>query len=143
MPDVAQWIANCVTIEDPQHEPSIIAFELWSAQADALVTLQAHPRTIFLKARQLGVTWLVLARALHRCLYRSNQTIIVISKDQPAAAEMIRRTRGMYARLEKKPQSLVIDNVGEIAFGNESRLKAFASSSDAGSSFTGSLLILY
>jgi hypothetical protein len=140
-PTLHEWIAG-VTIEDPQQTPSIIPFDLWPAQAEALATIEAHKRVIFLKARQLGVTWLVLARALYRCLYRPNQTIIVISKDQPAAGEMIRRVRGMFMRLEHKPEQLVIDNVGEVAWSNESRVKAFASSSDAGSAFTGSLLIL-
>jgi hypothetical protein len=140
-PTLHEWIAG-VTIEDPQRTPSILPFDLWPAQRDALDELEHHKRVIFLKARQLGVTWLVLARALHRCLYRSNQTIIVISKDQPAAGEMIRRARGMFMRLAVKPQALAIDNVGEVAWDNESRIKAFASSSDAGSAFTGSLLIL-
>lgn len=136
------WIGGAVTIEDPQRTPSILPFDLWPAQRDALAALETHRRVIFLKARQLGVTWLVLARALHRCLYRSNQTIIVISKDQPAAGEMIRRVRGMFMRLSNKPHALTVDNVGEVAWANESRVKAFASSSDAGSAFTGSMLIL-
>lgn len=143
-PDVAQWIHNCITIEDPQQEPSIIPFHLWPAQVDALAALESSRQLIVLKARQLGMTWLVLARELHRCIYHANKTIIVISKDQDAAGEMIRRVRGMYMRLADKPAgvTLTIDNVGEIAWSNGSRVKAFASTSDASSSFTGSLLIL-
>lgn len=142
VPDLAEWIARDVTIEDPQREPSIIPFDLWPAQRDALATLQTQRQTIFLKARQLGVTWLVIARELHRCLFYANKTVIVISKDQPAAGEIIRRARGVYMRLADKPAALVIDNVGELAWSNGSRIKAFASSSDAGSAFTGSALVL-
>jgi phage terminase large subunit-like protein len=141
-PDIADWIDTSVTIEDPQREPSIIPFGLWPAQRDVLQSLQHERQIIILKARQLGITWLVLAYALHLCLFHANKTVIIISKDQEAANETIRRARGMFTRLEAKPAALVIDNVGEVAWSNGSRVKAFASSSDAGSSFTGSLLIL-
>lgn len=141
-PRIDAWIASSVTIEDPQQEPSVIPFDLWPAQAALLNTLQTERQIIILKARQLGITWLVLAYALHLCLFHANKTVIIISKDQEAANETIRRVRGMWTRLTAQPQPLVIDNVGEVAWANGSRVKAFASSSDAGSSFTGSLLIL-
>lgn len=142
-PEITGWIAQHVTIEDPQQEPSIIPFHLWDAQRDLLDSLQHERQIIILKARQLGITWLVLAYALWLCIYHSNKTVIVISKDLGAANEMIKRVRGMFTRLKDKPAAqLTIDNTGEIAWSNGSRIKAFASSSDAGSSFTGSLLIL-
>jgi phage terminase large subunit-like protein len=131
-----------VTIEDPQREPSIIPFNLWPAQESVLQSLQNERQIIILKARQLGITWLVLAYALWLCIFHGNKTVIIISKDQDAANETIRRARGMFTRLAQQPAALAIDNVGEIAWTNGSRIKAFASSSDAGSSFTGSLLIL-
>ena len=136
------WIEREVTIEDPQREPSIIPFELWPAQRDVLQALQNVAQIIILKARQLGITWLVLAYALYLCIFHDNKTVIVISKDQDAANETVRRVRGMFTRLKTRPHAIVIDNVGEVAWSNGSRIKAFASSSDAGSSFTGSLLIL-
>ncbi len=139
---VADWIYHYVTIEDPQKNPSIIPFRLWQAQRDTLIALQESPQLIILKARQLGITWLILAYALWLCIWHGNKTVIVISKDQDAANETIRRISGMFARLANKPSELAIDNVGEIGWSNGSRVKAFASSSDAGSSFTGSLLIL-
>jgi phage terminase large subunit-like protein len=145
IPDIEEWIESCVTIEDPQREPSIIRFSLWDAQRSALRELQSHRQIIILKARQLGITWLVLARVLWMCLWHANKTIIVISKDQDAANETIRRVRGMFVRLKDKPPRasvLKIDNVSEIAWPNGSRVKAFASSSDAGSSYAGSLLVL-
>jgi hypothetical protein len=141
-PAIASWIASCVTIEDPQREPSIIPFDVWPAQAQLLGDLQTTRQLIILKARQLGITWLVLAYALWLCLFHASKTVIIISKDQESANETIKRARGMFTRLKQQPQTLAIDNVGEIAWSNGSRIKAFASSSDAGSSFTGSLLIL-
>jgi phage terminase large subunit-like protein len=141
-PDIAAWIAEGVTIEDPQREPSIIPFDLWPAQVRLLSDLQTTRQLIILKARQLGITWLVLAYALWLCIFHASKTVIIISKDQESANETIKRARGMFTRLKSQPVALSIDNVGEIAWSNGSRIKAFASSSDAGSSFTGSLLIL-
>ena len=142
-PDVAQWIDEQVTIIEPQgDDESIIPLHLWPAQARLLGDLQQNKQVIILKARQLGITWLVLAHALHLCLFHPNKTVIIISKDLGSANESIRRVRGMFTRLEDKPQMMTVDNTSEIGWGNDSRIKAFASSSDAGSSFTGSLLIL-
>lgn len=142
IPPLAEWIANSVTIEDPQREPSIIPFDLWPAQRDLINDLLSERRLIILKARQLGITWLVIAYVIWLCLYHDSKTVIIISKDGDAAREVIKRARGVYNRLADKPHALTISNTEEIAFTNGSRLKAFASSSDAGSSFTASLLIL-
>jgi phage terminase large subunit-like protein len=140
---VAQWIDECVTIIEPQGDTeSIIPFRLWPAQARLLGDLQHERQIIILKARQLGITWLVLAYAMWLCLFRDNRTVIIISKDLGSANESIRRVRGMFTRLKDKPAALTVDNTSEIGWSNDSRIKAFASSSDAGSSFTGSLLIL-
>lgn len=141
-PDIAAWIDACVTIEDPQLEPSIILFHPWPAQRDLLAELQSNRQLIILKARQLGITWIVIVYVLWLCIFHANKTIIVISKDQDAAAEVIRRAKGVFNRLRDKPVLLTVDNVGEAAWSNGSRIKAFASTSDAGSSYTGSMVIL-
>ena len=142
-PDLSEWICRAVTIEDP-HESrvSIIPFALWPAQAQALATIRENPQTIILKARQLGMSWLVLAYALWLCLYHEHQTVMVFSKDQDSANEMIRRVKGMYLRLSEKPSALEVDNVQTLTWENGSRVKSFAATEDAGSSFTASLTIL-
>lgn len=134
---------SSLTIEEPHGESvSIIPFALWPLQREALQNILTHAQVIILKARQLGISWLALAYALWLCLFHANQTVMVFSKDQDSANEMIRRVRGMYARLMRKPQVLVTDNVTTLEWENGSRVKSFAATEDAGSSFTASLTIL-
>lgn len=142
-PKLSDWIAACVTIEEPQGmSVSIIPFALWPAQVEALAMIESNPQVIVLKARQLGMSWLVIAFAVWMCIYHRGQTVMVFSKDQQSANEMIRRAKGIFNRLKSKPTQLVIDNVATIGWENESRIKSFAATEDAGSSFTGSLTIL-
>lgn len=121
---------------------SIIPFALWPAQSEALEIIEGSPQVIVLKARQLGMSWLVIAFAVWLCIYHPGQTVMVFSKDQESANEMVRRARGIFIRLGNKPTPLIIDNVATIGWENESRIKSFAATEDAGSSFTGSLTIL-
>lgn len=142
-PDPAQWIADAVTIEDPQGERvSIIPFDLWPAQRESLDTILNHNQVIILKARQLGLSWLWNAYAVWLCLHHDNQSVLVFSKDQDSAQEMVRRCRGIYTRLRDKPAALVMDNTRTLAWDNGSRIKSFAATEDAGASYTASLTIL-
>ena len=141
-PALSEWIGN-VTIEEPQGDlVSIISFHLWPAQREALEVIKNNDQVIILKARQLGISWLVLAYALFLCIFFSNKLVMVFSKDQDSANEMIRRVKGMYQRLGGKPQQMTQDNVTTIGWSNGSRIKSFAATEDAGSSFTASLTII-
>jgi hypothetical protein len=142
-PDLSRWINDCITIEEPQGDTvTIIPFHLWDAQREALTTIQHAPQVIILKARQLGISWLVIAYALWLCLFHSNKNVMVFSKDQSSANEMVRRARGMYQRLARKPAGMITDNVTTIGWSNGSRIMSFAATEDAGSSFTASLIVL-
>lgn len=142
-PPIADWIAGEVTIEDVQGESvSIIPFALWPAQRDALDVITSQNQVIILKARQLGMSWLCIAYALWLCLFHGNRLVMVFSKDQDSANGMIGRARGIYQRLADKRTALVTDNVTEIGWSNGSRIKAFAATKHAGSSFTATFTIL-
>lgn len=121
---------------------SVIPFHLWPAQRNALDTIQHEPQVIILKARQLGISWLCIAYALWLCLFHPNKLVMVFSKDQDSANEMIRRAKGIYQRLQRKPAALTVDNVTTIGWSNGSRIKSFAATEDAGSSYTASLTII-
>lgn len=143
IPILDEWIHAQVTIEEPQGDTvSVVPFHLWPAQRDALQIIKNQIQIIILKARQLGVSWLVLAYALWLCLFHANKLVMVFSKDQDSANEMIKRVKGIYNRLKDKPVSLTTDNVTTLEWSNGSRIKSFAATEDAGSSFTASLTII-
>src|SRR6516162_1339094 len=74
-----------------------VPFDLWPAQQQAAMELQANREVVILKARQLGLTWLVLGFALQRLLFHPIQTVLLFSKRDDEAAELLDfRLRGMY-----------------------------------------------
>ena len=132
-----------VFIEEPQGDNvSVTRFDLWPKQREALQIIKNTAQVIILKARQLGISWLALTYALWLCLFHDGKLVMVFSKDQESANEMIRRVKGIYQRLKHKPAMLIVDNVTTIGWSNGSRIKSFAATEDAGSSFTASLTII-
>src|SRR3989304_586704 len=78
-PDLAAWIESEVTIEDPQATSigAIIPFALWPAQREALASIAGESQVIILKARQLGLSWLVVSYALWLCLFHPGRSVLV------------------------------------------------------------------
>jgi hypothetical protein len=130
-------------IEDPQRR-AWIPFDMWPAQVGLLHSIRASSQNLVLKARQLGASWLVECDALYDCMFYEAQSVPVVSMDQDAAFEVIRRVRGVYERLPAthKWPALVKDREGGLEWDNGSRIKAFASTENAGTSYTGSRVIV-
>jgi hypothetical protein len=117
-------------------------FALWPGQVEALNALVEHRLVVFLKARQLGATWLVLAFVLWLALTRPIVTVLLFSKRDDEAVDLLRtRLKGMYRRLpdwlRSDPAPGDPDNDHELALGNGSRIKAFPTGT--GDSYTASL----
>lgn len=144
--DPLKWIeTEEVTIEDPHQAgtSTIIRFVLWKAQVEYLNLLHYGRQTITLKARQLGVSWVTIVYCVWLCIFHENVTVLVLSKDKDAAEEIIRRARGVFRRLKNKPtQEAGKENKTTIQFTNGSRFKCFAATKNAGTSFTGTFVII-
>jgi hypothetical protein len=96
-----------------------------------------------LKARQLGLTWLVLGYALWLVLFRPAATVLLFSRRDDEAVDLLRtRLRGIYDRLPAwlKVQSFGVDNDHEWRLSNGSRVLAFPTT--AGDSYTATLAIV-
>jgi hypothetical protein len=142
-----------------------IPFALWQSQQPVAEGLTLHRLVIILKARQLGMTWLVLAYALWLMLFHPAATILLFSLRDTEAMYLLgeRRLKGMYARLpswlmmrkehEHKPtclgcstkydwvQRTVTKDDGHVwILGNGSNANAFPTS--AGDSYTATLAII-
>jgi len=101
-----------------------VAFDLWPAQQEALHTIAGHRLSVILKARQLGLTWLVLGYALWLMLFCPAATVLLFSRRDEEAVDLLTvRLRGMYVRLPAwlQVQAFVTDNDHEWAWSNGSR----------------------
>lgn len=91
----ARFIRKWVYIEDKDKAGSAsgiaIKFTLWPLQLVALAAILTYRLLVLLKARQLGVTWLVLSYAVWRMLFQPGYTVVALSKTEEDAKELVRR----------------------------------------------------
>lgn len=125
-------------------EAKWIPFKLWKEQARTLVDMKENRLTVILKARQLGITWLVLGFALWLMLFHPAVTVLIFSRRDAEAVYLLgeERLRGMYTRLPEwmKARGVLIENAHEWQLSNGSIARAFPTS--AGDSYTASLVIV-
>jgi hypothetical protein len=120
-----------------------VPFRLWPEQERTLRTAQENRWVVILKARQLGLTWLVLGFALWLVLFHPEVMVLLFSRRDDEAVDLLKnRLRGMYDRLPVwlKVRSFVTDNDHEWELCNGSRVLAFPTT--AGDSYTASLAIV-
>ena len=120
-----------------------VPFRLWPAQIQTIQTVAANRLMVILKARQLGLTWLVLGFALWLILFHPAATVLLFSRRDDEAVDLLgTRLRGMYDRLPAwlKVRSFGVDNDHEWELSNGSRVLAFPTT--AGDSYTATLAIV-
>lgn len=122
-----------------------IKFDLWPEQKNTLTTLLNNLLVIILKARQLGLTWLVLGFALWQMIFQPVATVLLFSRRDDEAKYLlsVERLKGMWNRLPdflKVGLSVELDNEHEWGLSNGSISRAFPTS--AGDSYTASMAIV-
>jgi hypothetical protein len=117
-------------------------FRLWPAQRDVAQTFEEQRLVVVLKARQLGLTWLALAFGLWHVLLHPVATVLLFSRRDDEAIDLLARLKDMHARLPPwlQAQRVVTDNEHEWALDNNSRVLAFPTT--AGDSYTATLAIV-
>lgn len=121
-------------------------FHLWPAQVGLLWALLTNRLVLILKARQLGISWICCWYALWLCFWQPGKFVLLLSRGQDEANEMLRRVKVLYLRLPDwmkaaGPQVIKL-NTEEIAWENESRIQSLPASPGSGRSFTASLAIM-
>lgn len=148
--DVARFLYDQVVIDNAQPgddtEPVTMPFHLWPAQVDLLSDIIAERLLLILKARQLGISWLVCSYVLWLCLFRPGRLVLIFSIGQDEADEMLRRVKVMYWRLAPTIRdalpALRKENLEEMEWANGSRVHSLPSRKTAGSGYTASLIVL-
>jgi len=154
--DFLHFVNNYCFIQD-RITGGDVAFHLWPGQRRVVPVILQATYTIILKARQLGLTWLVAAYALWRANFRFEELIVVISAKEELAIEFLDRVRYLFDRLPVWMRAKVYKRSGtELHFAEEekdekgnrilrglnSQIKSVPSTPDAGQSKTISLLVM-
>ncbi len=138
----AYFLGTYCSVYDPT-AGDWIPFRLWPAQAATLRDIELYRLVVILKARQLGLTWLVLGFALWLVLFQPAATVLLFSRRDNEAVDLLAaRLRGMYDHLPAwmKAGPHVIDNDHEWQLGNGSRVLAFPTT--AGDSYCATLAVV-
>src|SRR5260370_34688787 len=133
----------CQILSDTGQGGAWVCFRRWPEQRRVARVMQEHRLVAILKARQLGLTWLVLAYALWMLLFHPIATVLLFSRRDDEAVDLLRtRLRGMYDRLPQwlKVRSFAVDNDHEWKLSNDARALAFPTT--AGDRDTATLAIV-
>lgn len=156
--NLVYFVENYGHFEDKDADELVQPFRLWNEQKEALIDFENHRLNIVLKARQLGFTWLAINYAARLMLCKPGRTVLGMSRSEDEAKELIRRMcvvlRAMPELIKEKgnldgwdKMSPWFDSTALTVtihrFGKpDSVMQCFASSSDAGRSFTADLFII-
>lgn len=120
-----------------------IPFDLWPAQEETLQTIVDNRMLLVLKARQLGLSWLVLCYVLWSMLFHPAATVLIFSKRDEEAIELLDvRLKGIYQRLPVWMQCkrVELDSKHDWVLSNGSSAKCFPTT--GGRSYTGSIVLV-
>ena len=153
--NIVYFVEEYGHIEDRNSQEIIVPFKLWDEQKQALKDMENHKWTIILKARQLGISWLVLHYAVWLLVCNTGRSVIGLSKSETEAKELVRRMvlilrnmrffvrekndKGAWdgAWFESNALSVTIHFPGK----SDSVFQCFASGENAARSFTADLII--
>ena len=140
--DPVYFIKTYVRIQHPVR--GLIPFALWDYQEKLLNDYASHRFNVVLKARQLGISEITAAYALWLILFHRDKNVVVMASKAETAKNIIRKCRTAYKKIPRwlKLAETVGDNVLSVELTNGSRIKAIATSADAGRSEALSLLIV-
>ena len=131
LPDELSFIQS-LQIED-KVSGGLIDFSLWDFQKELIADLRSHDRLLVVKARQLGITWTVLAHLLYEGTFWSNRLFLVCSQTGGDAIDALHRLRILHASIPDKWRPVLLkDNTQQIAFANGSRFEALMATTRAG-----------
>lgn len=132
-------------IQHPNPKKGMILFPLRPEQREVLRIWSAGQNTISLKARQIGWSTVVCAYALHMAIFEGPAKIIMLSKKQDDARDLVEKCKLMFERLPEWMRARVHRtnrSVDSMVFSNDSKIEALPSKKDPARSKSASLMVL-
>lgn len=121
-----------------------IPFAMWPHLPQVIAIWQKHRLTVMLKSRQVGISWLVAAYALCVARQQIGSNVLVLSKGEDDAADLLDKARFIESRLPPHLRARKgRDNRSELEFpDSRARIRALPATKDAGRSQTATLVVL-
>lgn len=134
----AEWARANATIVHPAL--GRVSFEPYPYQSEFL-NGYASPRRIVLKARQIGFSQVFALEALYAAITERESTILLVSRSQDLAVNLLRYCYLTYNNLIVAP-GMVKSNESEMGFDNGSRIKSIPANRSTGRGFAANRVYL-
>jgi hypothetical protein len=141
----SHFLLKYVFTLDSQAGRGTQAIPAWPYVRQIAEQIQRTRQTVILKSRQMLVSWILAAYALHQSMCFEGSTVLVVSKGGRESREIGERAHFIYKhlpdwlRLPIKPNA----QFGEFAFPTmDSKFICLPSTDDIGRTFSGNLIIL-
>jgi hypothetical protein len=138
IPSPVEWASQQATIVHPSR--GRIPFIPYPYQADFLGSY-GNSRRIVLKARQIGFSQVFALEALYAAIHEPESTILLVSRSQDLAVNLLRYCYQTYNNLREAP-SLVKSNESEMGISNGSRIKSIPANRSTGRGFAATRVYL-
>jgi len=134
-------MCNYVKVTHPVR--GLVPFKLYPFQERIVGELQNNRFNILRKFRQAGCTTIASAYALWLAVFKRDQAIVILSKGDTEATEVLDRIKVMYEELPSfmRP-GITEDNKHTLKLNNRSIIKSRPSGKQSGRSLAGSFLII-
>jgi hypothetical protein len=121
----------------------VIDFEMWENLREMVQLLGKHRLLSVMKARQVGLSWLIGAYALWKAQYFEGSVVLIFSQGQGEATALLGKIHSIWNNLpEHLKEPIGLDNSTTIEFpAMKSKIVALPSTEKAGRSETASLVI--
>ena len=121
----------------------VIQFQLWDHIKLTIKTFLEDRLIVLLKARQIGISWLIAAYVTWYALSHEGAVVILFSKGELEASELLSKCRRIYNHLPDFLRlKLGTDSATEMAFPTmNSSIKALAATETAGIGYTASIYV--
>jgi len=139
--DPIYFISNYIKVVHPIR--GLVPFKLYPFQHSILNALETNRFNILRKFRQAGCTTIAASYALWMIIFQKHKQVVILSKGDTEATEVLDRIKLMYDELPKvfKP-GIAEDNKHTLKLNTGSIIKSRPSGKQSGRSLAGSLLII-
>lgn len=136
------WL-KYVKILEPPPGGAIIPFQRWPHLMEMAQALRDHRLVVVVKARQIGISWLLAAYALWTALYHVGAVVLLLSRGELEAGDLLDKCRFILGQLPPPlQQRMGISSASEMTFpAVHSKIVALPSTEGAGRSETATLAI--
>lgn len=138
-PDPDTWARSTATIVHPAL--GRLPFRPYPYQSAFLARYHA-PRRIILKARQIGYSQTFALEALYAAITGPDATILLVSRSQDLAINLLRYCYLTYNALRGDVPTLDKSNESEMGFSNGSRIKSIPANRSTGRGFSAARVYL-